>query len=496
MSEQTPEEASSFNEFFGEFSEVPLRVHGNDGDVVVSSRIRIVRNIADYPFPNACSDDQRRSTATSIELCVDKISQVRNDQDLVVFPSEQLEELERQFLIEFQSVIDANTNVQQSPSVTDAPKDGPEVAASDEGLEEERSSDPRSESKEFPFSELDDASISDHTKSDGQSIDQDETIFDLDAEPEDGFLTVSMSKASEESDVSFGESIADKWNLDAEIPESGYRDRLFKAVENIESAALAVAEANTQQGSTVPNEFIKTAIVTNEEDHVRLQGMAAGLDLTRVWHHVDRIDDLMEEHLSYAFSPQWGYLTACPANVGTGLRASVVLHLPALATLGRLDQVFRWLIRAGIAGRGLYGENAWGDFYRIANQPTLGKTESQLVTLLQSAVPTIVAYERDARKVMLRHYRDSIEQQVENAFRAIKLPVQRSDEELLSLVSTIRLGLALGLLDQPQIDHIRETFELKRLKQQLEFAVMLEQYNTATKCRDRIRQLEERRHGH
>ena len=483
MSDHAPEEASSFNEFFGEFSEVPLHVRGNDGDVVVSSRIRIVRNIADYPFPNACSDDQRRSTATSVELCVDKISQLRDNQDLVIFPSEQLEELERQFLIEFQSVIDANTN-NHTPDEASVDKSG---------------DDPSTENQEFPFSELDDASIGEHSPNAGRSLAQDDTIFDLDDESGDGFLTVSMPKSSEDDDVPFSNAVIDKWNLDAEISESKYRDRLFKAVENIESAAGALNEANTQQdptASTAPNEFIKTAIVTNEEDHVRLQGMAAGLDLTRVWQHVDRVDDLMEEHLSYAFSPQWGYLTACPANVGTGLRASVVLHLPALATLGRLDQVFRWLIRAGIAGRGLYGENAWGDFYRIANQPTLGKTEPELVTLLQAVVPTIVAYERDARRVMLRHYRDSIEQQVENAFRAIKLPVQRSDEELLSLVSTIRLGLALELLDQQQIDHIRETFELKRLRQQLEFAVMLEQYNTATKCRDRIRQLEERRHGH
>jgi protein arginine kinase len=239
-----------------------------------------------------------------------------------------------------------------------------------------------------------------------------------------------------------------------------------------------------------------TNIVINEEDHLLLQVMTAGFNLDGAWQRISQADDLLEEQLCYAFSPKWGYLTACPANVGTGMRASVVLHLPALATLGRLDQVFRWLIRAGVAGRGFHGNDAWGDFYRIANGPTLGKTEAQLLNLVRAAVPTIVAYERAARQIMLDHYRESIENQVDNAFRAIKLQVKRSDEELLSLVSSIRLGLSLGLLDPQQVNEVRETFELKRLQQKLEFAIMLEQYSTATRCRDRIRQLEERRHGH
>lgn len=458
MSENPSGDKPSYGEFFGEFFEAPLEFHGTDGDVVVCSRVRLLRNLADSPFPEASSDDQKRATAQSVDEGLEKVNRRNPQHDMVVLPSEKLEELERQFLIEFQAVIDASNNDQtaqidshQSPSHTE--KD----TAAFNG----------------PFSGSDETVV-------------DLKQFDLDEETEDPFLNIAS-----ENLTSVGSSEAfDNWNIDDLLPEQPFKEQLFDA--------LTAASDNLPKPVTLaePAARSDTNIVVNEEDHLLLQVMTAGFDLESVWHQISHADDLLEEQLCYAFSPKWGYLTACPANVGTGMRASVVLHLPALATLGRLDQVFRWLIRAGVAGRGFHGDDAWGDFYRIGNGPTLGKTEAELLNLVRSAVPVIVAYERSARQVMLDHYRESVENQVENAFRAIKLQVTRSDEELLSLVSSIRLGLSMGLLDQQQVDHVSETFELKRLQQQLEFAIMLEQYSTATRCRDRIRQLEERRHGH
>ena len=115
----------------------------------------------------------------------------------------------------------------------------------------------------------------------------------------------------------------------------------------------------------------------NEEDHLRIQVMQSGLDLTSVWEQINRIDDLIEEKVTYAFHERLGYLTACPTNVGTGMRVSVMLHLPALVITRQIDKVFRSLQKISLAVRGLYGEGsqAMGDFYQISNQVTLGRTE-------------------------------------------------------------------------------------------------------------------------
>ena len=474
MSENPSGDNPSFGEYFGEFLEAPLEFHGTDGDVVVCSRVRLLRNLADSPFPEASSEDQKQATAQSVDEGLEKINRRQPQHDMVVLPSEKLEELERQFLIEFQAVIDASNGDQTA-----------QVDSSASQIDSHQSSS---------HNEEDTTAFNSPFPSDETVVDVKQ--FDLDEETDDPFLNVAPANlASDGSSEAF-----DNWNIDNLLPEQPFKEQLFDSIraasDDLPQPSPAYSSPQLTTATEPPVARSDTNIVVNAEDHLLLQVITAGFDLESVWHHISQADDLLEEQLCYAFSPKWGYLTACPANVGTGMRASVVLHLPALATLGRLDQVFRWLIRAGVAGRGFHGDDAWGDFYRIGNGPTLGKTEAQLLNLVRAAVPTIVAYERAARQVMLEHYRESVENQVDNAFRAIKLQVKRSDEELLSLVSSIRLGLSMGLLDQQQVNHIRETFELKRLQQQLEFAIMLEQYSTATRCRDRIRQLEERRHGH
>lgn len=465
MSENPSDDKPSFGEYFGEFIEAPLEFNGTDGDVVVCSRVRLLRNLADSPFPEASSDDQKRATAQTVDEGLEKIIGHRPQHDMVVLPSEKLEELERQFLIEFQAVIDASSNDQTAQVDSTASQIDSHQSSSQKGA---------------------DTTAFDATFSGDETV-ADLQQYDLDEDNEDPFLTIAPSDSTSDS----SKEAFENWNIDDLLPEQPYKESLFDAI-----TAASDDLAQPTPATRPPLAHSNTNIVVNAEDHLLLQVMTAGFDLDSVWSHISRADDLLEEQLCYAFSPKWGYLTACPANVGTGMRASVVLHLPALATLGRLDQVFRWLIRAGVAGRGFHGDDAWGDFYRIGNGPTLGKTEAQLLNLVRAAVPTIVAYERAARHIMLDHYRESLENQVDNAFRAIKLQVKRSDEELLTLVSSIRLGLSMGLLDQQQVKDVRETFELKRLQQQLEFAIMLEQYSTATRCRDRIRQLEERRHGH
>ena len=135
------------------------------------------------------------------------------------------------------------------------------------------------------------------------------------------------------------------------------------------------AEAQGARGVVIdPREQI--SLMINEEDHLRIQCMHSGLDVQAAWEQINRIDDLISEQVNYAFHPRLGYLTACPTNVGTGVRVSVLMHLPALVITRQIDKVFRSLQKISLAVRGLYGEGsqAMGDFYQISNQQTLGRS--------------------------------------------------------------------------------------------------------------------------
>ena len=138
------------------------------------------------------------------------------------------------------------------------------------------------------------------------------------------------------------------------------------------------------------------SIMVNEEDHLRLQSMQSGLNLEAAWDAIDRLDDSIESRIEYAFSDDFGYLTACPTNVGTGMRASVMLHLPALGLAKQIDKAFKALQKINLVVRGLYGEGsrALGDFFQISNQITLGKSEAACLNDIRSVIQEIIKYER------------------------------------------------------------------------------------------------------
>ena len=200
--------------------------------------------------------------------------------------------------------------------------------------------------------------------------------------------------------------------------------------------------------------------MVNEEDHLRIQVMLSGLSLQDVWDRINRIDDQLEEKLSYAFSPQLGYLTACPTNVGTGIRVGVMLHLPALVQTKQIDKVFRALQKINLAVRGLYGEGtqAFGDFYQISNQQTLGKSEQELIRNLTEVVPQIIEYERKARQQLVNERRQHLHDQVSRAYGVLKTAHTISSEETMHLLSSVRMGINLGLIDDLAIPTVNELF--------------------------------------
>ena len=163
----------------------------------------------------------------------------------------------------------------------------------------------------------------------------------------------------------------------------------------------------------------RVSVMVNEEDHLRIQVIRAGLGLTDAWSEIDQLDDKLEGGLDYAFSPRFGYLTACPTNVGTGVRMSVMLHLPALRMTGDIEKVKKAAADMHLAVRGFYGEgsDAAGDFYQISNQTTLGKTEAVILHELEREIlPQVIEYERSARRTLQSKRGAALQDQVFRAF--------------------------------------------------------------------------------
>ena len=202
------------------------------------------------------------------------------------------------------------------------------------------------------------------------------------------------------------------------------------------------------------------SLMVNEEDHLRIQVLRSGFALDDCWDEINRIDDALEDRLTFAFSEQLGYLTACPTNVGTGIRVSVMLHLPALVLTKEIQKVFQALQKISLAVRGLYGEGsqAMGDFYQISNQVTLGKSEEQLIKNLKDVVPNIIAYERKVRNALVKENREELFDRVSRAYGTLKSAQKISSEETMHLLSSVRMGINLGLIDDLEIPVVNELF--------------------------------------
>jgi protein arginine kinase len=202
------------------------------------------------------------------------------------------------------------------------------------------------------------------------------------------------------------------------------------------------------------------SLMINEEDHLRIQVLHSGFALDDCWAEIDRIDDAIESEVTYAFSEQLGYLTACPTNVGTGIRVSVMMHLPALVITKEVQKVFQALQKINLAVRGLYGEGsqAMGDFYQISNQVTLGKSEQSLIANLKDVVPNIIDYERRVREKLVEDNRQSLHDQISRAYGVLKNAQTISSEETMHLLSSVRMGINLGLIDDLEISTVNELF--------------------------------------
>lgn len=204
----------------------------------------------------------------------------------------------------------------------------------------------------------------------------------------------------------------------------------------------------------------RLSLMVNEEDHLRIQVMKSGLDLVGAWDQINDLDDRIESQLTYAFHPKLGYLTACPTNVGTGMRVSVLVHLPALVITQQIEKVFRSLQKINLVVRGLYGEGtqAMGDFYQVSNQITLGKSENDLIDQVGDVIPVVIDYERKARDFLINEKQNDLFEQVSRAYGTLQNAQQISSEETMFLLSRVRMGINLGLIGDLEITEVNQLF--------------------------------------
>ncbi len=248
--------------------------------------------------------------------------------------------------------------------------------------------------------------------------------------------------------------ILEKGVLDVDLVKTGAYIRMSE-IEDVDRQFLLERHLISREHMVHP-EYKSVAIadkeimsiMVNEEDHLRVQVMQSGFNLQECWRIANRLDESLHKRLKFAFSADWGYLTACPTNTGTGLRASVMLHLPALVMTKQVSRVIQAISKLGMTARGLYGEGteAEGNFFQISNQITLGTPEDDVIDNLERVIRQVIGHEENARKTLMKQNREVLQDKIARSNGIIRSAYIVNTKETLSLLSMVRLGVDMGLI--------------------------------------------------
>lgn len=208
----------------------------------------------------------------------------------------------------------------------------------------------------------------------------------------------------------------------------------------------------SRNGAVIVSEDESVSIMINEEDHLRIQCLYPGLQIHEAWERASLIDDIFESHVDYAFDEKHGYLTSCPTNIGTGIRASVMMHLPALVMTQQINLILQAVTQVGLAVRGIYGEGseAIGNLFQISNQITLGQSEAEIIDNLYSVVKQLIEHEKVAREQLLTGNRTRLTDRICRSYGILKHAVIMDSKEAAQRLSDIRLGSDLSILPHIQ----------------------------------------------
>jgi len=213
------------------------------------------------------------------------------------------------------------------------------------------------------------------------------------------------------------------------------------------------ARAKRPYRGCVFNQKETLSIMVNEEDHFRIQYLLSGLQLNNIWKFINEIDNEIEKKVTYAFSEKEGYLTSCPTNVGTGMRASIMLHLPALAMVNGINDILKAISKIGYVVRGFYGEGTevMGNLFQVSNQITLGLSEEEIIDNLEKVNQQIINKEQKVRKELLSNSKSQLEDQAWRAYGILSSVRIISSAEAMELLSKLRFGVGLGILPRPNL---------------------------------------------
>jgi protein arginine kinase len=234
------------------------------------------------------------------------------------------------------------------------------------------------------------------------------------------------------------------------VDELASEDRLLLHERHLVSKELAGLDPQhpVRSGAAV---FLGdgTGVMVNEEDHLRLQTLRSGFNLAEGWADIERLDAELGERVPYAFHQEFGFLTSCPTNTGTGMRASVLIHLPGLVLTKEIGKTLTGLQQMGLTYRGLYGEGSEvvGNFFQISNQTTLGRSEEEIIEQLMYVLRTVIAREEDARRVLLRDAGYIIEDKLWRAYGTLRYARSLTFEEAMNYLSGVRLAVGLKLIN-------------------------------------------------
>ncbi|NLI68791.1 MAG: protein arginine kinase [Bacilli bacterium] len=242
-----------------------------------------------------------------------------------------------------------------------------------------------------------------------------------------------------------GKSYANYQNLAfIEMEDLSHIEKRVLVEKHLISPFLTKARAS----GVLVSENEQLSIMVNEEDHIRIQLYFPGFQMKQALDHAFELDDWLEEKIDFAFDERWGYLTSCPTNVGTGMRASVMIHLPALVLTKRINQMIPAINQFGFVVRGIYGEGteALGNLFQVSNQITLGKSEEDIVEDLESVIINLVEQEREARHYLLHTSGKKLEDQIFRSYGILKYGRIIESQEASARISDVRLGVDLGMI--------------------------------------------------
>jgi len=218
--------------------------------------------------------------------------------------------------------------------------------------------------------------------------------------------------------------------------------------------------ASSENGAVIIKQSETVSIMINEEDHIRIQTVFPGLQLEQAYDLASKVDDILEENLDFAFNEKIGYLTSCPTNVGTGLRASLMMHLPLLTKTKQINRIFSTISQLGLVVRGLFGEGTQvkGNLYQISNQITLGKSEQDIIENLIGVAQQVIKSERKLRENLTEDVRVKLEDKILRSYGILTNAKIITSEEAMELISNVRLGVYMGIIKDLKPSELNQLF--------------------------------------